>query len=203
MRSSEDATFPSMLIRETDDALIPPIALFRNAIIVDESIIHTSWFFYMNKKRSGPISLTTKKIQKEIKRRKESYDYKQKREREERERKREKESLSVCACMYSSTFRHRSSFIIHHSSFIIHRSSFIVHHFHPSSISRKTKNSLHERLIADLNPSTAVGIQSSKSLGKLFDDNTGTDKSVKRNRRRRCTSTTRYACSFDIYPERG
>jgi hypothetical protein len=69
-------------------------------------------------------------------------------------------------------------------------------------ISRKTKNSLHKLIIVDLNPSITIGIQPSKGLGKLFDNNTCANKSVKRNPRRR-TSSRCGGGSFDIYPERG
>ena len=51
-------------------------------------------------------------------------------------------------------------------------------------VSRKTKNGLHELIIVDLNPSITIGIQPLKGLGKLLDDNVGTDKSVKRNSKR-------------------
>ena len=57
-------------------------------------------------------------------------------------------------------------------------SSFII-----IGISRKTKNGLHECFIVDLNPSITINIQPLKGLGRLFDDNPGTDKSVKRNSR--------------------
>jgi hypothetical protein len=69
-------------------------------------------------------------------------------------------------------------------------------------ISRKTENSLHELIIVDLNPSITISIQPSKGLAKLLDNDTGTNKSVKRDSRWRTASTTRCR-GFDIYPERG
>ena len=69
-----------------------------------------------------------------------------------------------------------------------------------SITSRKAKNSQHELIIVDLDPSIMIGIQLLEGLGKLFDDNTSSDKSVKRDS---STSTYSSACSFDIYPVRG
>lgn len=61
---------------------------------------------------------------------------------------------------------------------------------------------MHELIIVDLDPSITIGIQPLEGLAKLFDDDTCTDKSVKRDSRWRATSSTN-GSTFDVYPEEG
>ena len=76
------------------------------------------------------------------------------------------------------------------------------HPSHRCFFSRKTENSMHELIIVDLDPSITIRIQPSKGLAKLFDDDTGAHKSIKRDSRWRAASNGNLT-SFNVYPARG